>query len=186
MSRNNNVPNNVTIVVLGDIGRSPRMQYHALSLAEAGHKVDIIGYGQTQPFQELKKQPLLSYHYLLDYPKLPLPRLLNYALKTLWQALSLFFLLSITRKPNVILVQNPPAVPTLAVCLFFKYLFRAKLIVDWHNYAHSIMALAVGDKHILVKVTKALEFFVGRKADVNFCVTNYMKQDLSGNHGIKY
>lgn len=34
----------VQVVVLGDIGRSPRMQYHAISLAKHGHNVDIIGY----------------------------------------------------------------------------------------------------------------------------------------------
>jgi hypothetical protein len=34
----------VQIVVLGDIGRSPRMQYHALSVAKHGGRVEIIGY----------------------------------------------------------------------------------------------------------------------------------------------
>lgn len=34
----------VCIVVLGDIGRSPRMQYHALSFVESGYDVDIVGY----------------------------------------------------------------------------------------------------------------------------------------------
>jgi hypothetical protein len=34
----------VQILVLGDIGRSPRMQYHALSIARKGGKVIIIGY----------------------------------------------------------------------------------------------------------------------------------------------
>lgn len=34
----------VQVLVLGDIGRSPRMQYHALSLAKHGGHVQIIGY----------------------------------------------------------------------------------------------------------------------------------------------
>lgn len=34
----------VQILVLGDIGRSPRMQYHALSIAKHGGKVVIVGY----------------------------------------------------------------------------------------------------------------------------------------------
>lgn len=34
----------VQILVLGDIGRSPRMQYHALSIARHGGHVDLIGY----------------------------------------------------------------------------------------------------------------------------------------------
>ena len=35
----------VCVVVLGDVGRSPRMQYHALSLADGGFSVDVVGYG---------------------------------------------------------------------------------------------------------------------------------------------
>ena len=39
----------VQVLVLGDIGRSPRMQYHALSIAKHGGMVDLIGYqGQGQ------------------------------------------------------------------------------------------------------------------------------------------
>jgi beta-1,4-mannosyltransferase len=34
----------VQVVVLGDIGRSPRMQYHALSIAKHGGHVELIGY----------------------------------------------------------------------------------------------------------------------------------------------
>jgi beta-1,4-mannosyltransferase len=34
----------VQILILGDIGRSPRMQYHALSIAKNGGAVQIIGY----------------------------------------------------------------------------------------------------------------------------------------------
>lgn len=35
----------VQVVVLGDAGRSPRMQYHCQSLIELKYKVDLIGYG---------------------------------------------------------------------------------------------------------------------------------------------
>lgn len=34
----------IQVLVLGDIGRSPRMQYHALSIAKHGGTVDLIGY----------------------------------------------------------------------------------------------------------------------------------------------
>jgi beta-1,4-mannosyltransferase len=44
MSRSE-VRERVAVVVIGDIGRSPRMQYHALSLADDGqYDVDLIGY----------------------------------------------------------------------------------------------------------------------------------------------
>lgn len=35
----------VQVIVLGDIGRSPRMQYHSHSLVLQDFNVDIIGYG---------------------------------------------------------------------------------------------------------------------------------------------
>ena len=34
----------IQILVLGDIGRSPRMQYHAMSIVKNGGFVDLIGY----------------------------------------------------------------------------------------------------------------------------------------------
>ena len=34
----------VGVAVLGDLGRSPRMQYHAHSLARHGHPVHLVGY----------------------------------------------------------------------------------------------------------------------------------------------
>lgn len=34
----------VKVLVLGDLGRSPRMQYHAISLAKRGVGVELIGY----------------------------------------------------------------------------------------------------------------------------------------------
>lgn len=43
--RNQHSLRSVAILVLGDIGRSPRMMYHAQSFAETGFVTDIIGYG---------------------------------------------------------------------------------------------------------------------------------------------
>jgi beta-1,4-mannosyltransferase len=38
------VPKSVALVVLGDIGRSPRMMYHAESLARNGYTTHIVAY----------------------------------------------------------------------------------------------------------------------------------------------
>ena len=38
----------VCVVVLGDLGRSPRMLYHSLSFSKEGFHVDMVGYaGKT-------------------------------------------------------------------------------------------------------------------------------------------
>ena len=34
----------IQILVVGDVGRSPRMQYHAISVAKHGRQVDLVGY----------------------------------------------------------------------------------------------------------------------------------------------
>lgn len=34
----------IQIIVVGDIGRSPRMQYHAISVTNHGRYVDLVGY----------------------------------------------------------------------------------------------------------------------------------------------
>jgi len=40
----------VTVLVLGDIGRSPRMQYHSLSLSKHGFHVQFVGYPGGRSF----------------------------------------------------------------------------------------------------------------------------------------
>ena len=44
-SHSNHSSRSVAILVLGDIGRSPRMMYHAQSFAETGFVTHLIGYG---------------------------------------------------------------------------------------------------------------------------------------------
>uniref|UniRef100_A0A0D9VQ97 Uncharacterized protein n=1 Tax=Leersia perrieri TaxID=77586 RepID=A0A0D9VQ97_9ORYZ len=51
------------VVVLGDIGRSPRMQYHSLSLAnQAGMEVDIVANGGSDPHLLLRENPSIHIH----------------------------------------------------------------------------------------------------------------------------
>ncbi|CAF1919878.1 unnamed protein product [Brassica napus] len=45
------------------LGRSPRMQYHALSLAcEASLQVDIVAYGGSIPHEAVLKHPSIHIH----------------------------------------------------------------------------------------------------------------------------
>lgn len=114
-----------------------------------------------------------------------LPTVFAHFLKVIWQGFTLFFALLCTLFPDYVLVQNPPAVPALGVCYIFCQIFRAKFVIDWHNYAYSILALSLGRQHILVKVSRTFEYYFGRKATSNICVTKAMMDDLKTNHGIK-
>ena len=42
-------------------------------------------------------------------------------------------------RPNVMLLQSPPAVPTLAVCALIRYLYGTATIIDFHNIAYTLM-----------------------------------------------
>ena len=58
----------VCIVVLGDIGRSPRMRYHALSLAKEGYFVHFIGYGGTALPDDIRDNPSIWVDYMTEAP----------------------------------------------------------------------------------------------------------------------
>ena len=45
--KKDNKSKRVVVLVLGDIGRSPRMQNHAVSFARAGWDVDLVGFRGT-------------------------------------------------------------------------------------------------------------------------------------------
>ncbi|KAK7870720.1 hypothetical protein R5R35_009872 [Gryllus longicercus] len=176
----------VSVVVLGDVGRSPRMQYHSLSLANEGFIVDLIGYSGSELIRELQEHPNVTLRYVPSCPDFQskFPRLFGYVLKVLWQILSLMTVLFCKRRSDYLLVQNPPAIPTLAVCWIYCVLMRSKYIIDWHNYAYTILALSVGNESILVKFSKWFEGWFGRRANANLCVTKALKMDLEQNHRI--
>lgn len=82
-------------------------------------------------------------------------------------------------------MQNPPAIPTIPICWLYCIVMNTQFIIDWHNYAHSLMALSLGNDHILVNLTKYIEKIFGRRANNNFCVTKAMKEDLEKTWGIQ-
>ena len=59
----------VTIVVLGDIGRSPRMNFHALSLAREGYYVHLVGYGGSALPKEIQNCTNICVSYMKEPPK---------------------------------------------------------------------------------------------------------------------
>ena len=85
------------------------------------------------------------------------------------------------------IAQNPPSVPALAVCHFYcnilHWLKRPKLVVDWHNYGYTILSMALGSGHFLVRMSKRIEAFFGPRASAAFCVSKAMKKNLEDGRG---
>uniref|UniRef100_A0A8C1KSW4 Chitobiosyldiphosphodolichol beta-mannosyltransferase n=1 Tax=Cyprinus carpio TaxID=7962 RepID=A0A8C1KSW4_CYPCA len=146
---------NVCVLVLGDIGRSPRMQYHALSLSRHGYNVTLIGFLGI---------------YILTHALYLAP---------------LFAFLHDVKCPPTIECKNPPGLPAIAVTWVASRFRGTQFIIDWHNYGYTIMALTHGQNHFIVKIAKWYEKLFGCFSDHNLCVTNAMREDLRKNWNIE-
>lgn len=74
--------------------------------------------------------------------------------------------------------QNPPSIPTLLVAQVVGYLRNTRLIIDWHNFGHTILALRLGAEHPLVRIYRIYELVFSRFATAHFTVTDAMARVL--------
>ncbi|KAL7423455.1 mannosyltransferase [Cryptotrichosporon argae] len=178
-----------TVLVLGDLGRSPRMMYHSESLAKAGWETFAIGYGDTTPIPALLETPLVHLLHLHNPPSLllRLPWVLRAPIRILTQITSVLYLclIKVPVRTEVLLVQNPPSIPTLALAQLVAKISGSKLIIDWHNTGHSILALRVGAQSPLVSAATWFEKTYGRHAYAHLFVTDALRAHLSATWGLQ-
>ncbi|XP_022595177.1 chitobiosyldiphosphodolichol beta-mannosyltransferase [Seriola dumerili] len=176
----------VCVLVLGDIGRSPRMQYHALSLSKHGFNVTFVGFLDTKPHQGVLREENIRIVPIAEVKGVRVgPKLLTYVTKVIIQCLQLLSVLLRVEPQSHLLMQNPPGLPSIAVAWFVCVLRGSRFVIDWHNYGYTIMALSHGQRHPVVRLAKWYEHFFGPLATHNLCVTNAMKDDLQKNWGIR-
>ncbi|KJZ79257.1 hypothetical protein HIM_01408 [Hirsutella minnesotensis 3608] len=175
----------VQILVLGDIGRSPRMQYHAMSVAKHGRKVDIVAYKETARHPALVGNPQVTMYALAPQPEWiawgTLPFFINLPAKVIQQFWTLFSTLMYATPPaQWIIIQNPPSIPTFHVALLVSLVRGSKVVVDWHNYGYSILAQKSLYKP-LVPIYRWYEIGLGRfLGNANLAVTDAMARELRG------
>ena len=61
--------------------------------------------------------------------------------------------------------------PALPVLWLYCAVKGTRLVVDWHNYSHTILALNLHPRHPLVSLTRWLERLAASTASSAFCVT---------------
>lgn len=184
-------PVDVQILVLGDIGRSPRMQYHAASVAKHGGQVQLIGYCDSAPHPDISLNPMISLIPLQSPPrswqtsnKLLFPFFAP--LKVLFQICSLWIVLGYRVKPaKWMLVQNPPSIPTLALARIICFLRHTRLVIDWHNFGYSVLALKLGSSHPMVRASRWYEHTLSQGANAHLSVTNAMARVLRNNFSLQ-
>jgi beta-1,4-mannosyltransferase len=181
----------VAIVVLGEIGQSPRMQLHARALVDRGISVDIIAYAGDVTPEWLRSDPRIGLWPLpapgwADRHRLPRVIFVLFALCRVARISCglLWTLMLRTPKPDFILLQTPPPIPTIAACLLAARWRGATAIIDWHNYGYTILALRLGERHWAVRLTFWSERVFGRLAARHLCVSRAMQRDLATRWGI--
>ncbi|KAL1747312.1 glycosyltransferase family 33 protein [Schizophyllum fasciatum] len=180
--RNQHSLRSVAILVLGDIGRSPRMMYHAQSFAECDFVTDLIGYKGSRVIPSLERLPKVQLHYLAEPPTWlrHLPFVITAPFKIFHQILTILvaLIVDIEEAPEFLLVQNPPSIPNLALVWLVGRIRGSKVIIDWHNLGYSILALKLGDHHLYVRISRWFESYFGRSAYAHLFVTQAMRDYL--------
>jgi hypothetical protein len=103
-----------------------------------------------------------------------LPQAMRWLLRLLMQLVIFPLILMWTAvqhgRPRVLLVQTPPAVPTLLICWLMRLCLWCRVVLDYHNIAYTIMRgqaehSGTGSPHLL----KSDRFSV-RHVSVRNCV----------------
>jgi len=167
------------------------MRYHAHALAANGVDVDLVGLEGTPLPREITDEPRITVH------RLPIPRLKirgeltgsTYAVAGLFDAFRISFRLWRTlrtlRRPELVLVQNPPAFPTLAVSWFSLRHKGVRFVIDWHNLGYTLLQLRLGQWHPAVRLARWFERRDARRADANLCVSRGLAAFLESRFGVK-
>ena len=167
------------------------MQYHALALAVNDVEVDLIGLEGAPLHSALTSEPRVHSHRLSD--RLFKSRASRGRTRFVWlsalrasrQAAGLFSMLMRLPKPDVILVQNPPAVPTLAAAWAAARMRGSRLIIDWHNLSYTMLAVRLGDRHRAVAAVKHSERRWARRADGHLAVSEALAEWLRREWGVR-
>ena len=180
------------LVTLADLGRCARMQYHAQALADCGVDVDVVGLQGTPVPRTLSDRPRVVIHRLppatsryglgatVGYSGMALGDAFRMAVR-LWRCLRRL------DRPDVVIVQNPPAFPTLLVTWLAVGAARGvRFVIDWHNIGYTLLQTRLGRLHPIVRIARWLERHDGGRADANLCVSRGMAIFLERRFGLTH
>ena len=183
--------NEVVIVVLGDLGHSPRMSYHAKSFKDLGYHVNLCGYLESSLPQFLYDPDNIE---IYDIPVIKRKRYLPYLIFAFLKVINQIFYLTnllkniIGDNTRFVLIQNPPSLPILLIIGLIKKIWapNVQIIIDWHNLNWSILNLKYqNENHPIIKLMKFYEKYCSLKfADFNITVTKALKNYLIEEFGL--
>jgi beta-1,4-mannosyltransferase len=167
------------------------MLYHARALAANGVDVDLVGFEGTPVPKAVADDPRIAVRRLnpatlrlrggfsgatyvvaglLDAARLSL---------RLWRTLRRL------PKPDLVLIQNPPAFPTLVVTWFSLRRRGVRFVIDWHNLGYTLLRLRLGRWHPAVRFARWFERRDARRVDANLCVSRSLAAFLESRFGVR-
>lgn len=88
------------------------------------------------------------------------------------------------RRPDVIVAQTPPAIPTVIVAWVVARLRGSRLVLDWHNLGWTNLAGGHGAGHPLVRLARLLERLSSKLADAHLAVSEALARHLRAAWGL--
>ena len=169
------------------------MQFQSLSLADAGWQVTVLAYKGHAPVSTVLESPAIDIRYLHDHLHTRFPYFLKGTFRLVNLTCQLFFhLLFRISDWEMVLVQTPPAIPTIPVSLIATRsarLFRRgckRLIIDWHNLGFTKFAERIKGDSFITRMYRWIETYFGRRADGHLCVSVAMRDFLARDLGIDH
>jgi beta-1,4-mannosyltransferase len=166
------------------------MQYHALALAACGVDVDLVGYEGTGLGQRLTGNTRVTVHRIAPSALRAKHDLgIGYAFLATLDALRvswrLWRVLRRLKGAGLVLVQNPPAFPTLAVTWFSLRARGVRFVIDWHNLGYTLLRRRVGGWHPAVRLARWLERRDAARVEGNLCVSKGLAGFLGTRFGVR-
>ncbi len=166
------------------------MLYHAHALAASGVGVDLVGFEGTSLPRRVLDEPRIAVHRLTPSTLRSKQGVgVRYAVLAAVDAARSSFrfwrILRRLRRPELVLVQNPPAFPTLAITWMALRRTGVRFVIDWHNIGYTLLQRRLGRWHPAVRVARWFEQREARRVDAHLCVSRGMTAFLESRFGVK-
>jgi len=162
------------VIVLGDIGRSPRMMMHAISMSEepSVRRVTLIGYEGSTPIHMGKKVNMVYISEANSYANFGVLKLFLKGITLLCSLIKIFIYLPYY---DVVMIQNPPCIPVIfALLIVSVWQPCATIIIDWHNLGFTMFR-----SKIYSRISYFFERILSKFCHRHICVSHYMRNWLA-------
>lgn len=178
-------------MVLADLGRSPRMQNHALAIAGLDCDVVLLGFRGTAVSEAIAGHPHIAQLRLHGFEGLRSRGTVGRfafaaAIRQIAIAVQLAWALLIRAgRPDLVLLQTPPMFPALPIVLAIASLRGGGVILDWHNTTAAMLQLRLRSLQRtnrlagwLSRRVQSAELAFGRGIRHHLCVSEALRVQL--------